>query len=262
MSRKGNDISRRKSTPKLRMRKKDEEALRKAVKNFNAKLARLEKADSSVALPNKVTVKTLRASVETRAEFNELLSDLRKFTVRGAEKPHELKDGTEITSWEYHRAEDYKNRVNRYKAKKRKEIEAQEVKVGGKGQKKTRAEMGKIKENSLKPFEKEIDTMSGKDFKAFMKGADKILNAQERRQGLIEMRENYLKGLQQSGILDTKPIIKDYVESLPLDKFLETIETDETGSFGFIYEPQELKAKAELITDTWKTAHDEAIQNK
>lgn len=71
----------------IRWRSEDSEALRKAVKNYNAKITRISKSDplSRGLLPEKVSVAELRQGIKSRADFNRKIRDLRGYTQRGGE---------------------------------------------------------------------------------------------------------------------------------------------------------------------------------
>lgn len=70
--------------PNIRWRKRDNETLRKAVKNYNAKITRLErnKPDLSNVLPERITVKEMRGLIKTRKDFNAQIDKLKDFAKR------------------------------------------------------------------------------------------------------------------------------------------------------------------------------------
>lgn len=71
----------------IQWRQEDSAALQKAVKNYNAKIKRLEKNDplSRGLLPDNVTMKEMRQSIKTRADFNRKIKELQSYTQRGGE---------------------------------------------------------------------------------------------------------------------------------------------------------------------------------
>lgn len=71
----------------IQWRQEDSAALQKAVKNYNAKIKRIEKNDplSRGLLPEKQTVRELRQGIRTRADFNRKLKELQSYTQRGGE---------------------------------------------------------------------------------------------------------------------------------------------------------------------------------
>ena len=71
----------------IQWRQEDSEALQKAVKNYNAKIKRIEKNDplSRGLLPEKATMAEMRQKVKTRADFNREVKKLQNYTQRGGE---------------------------------------------------------------------------------------------------------------------------------------------------------------------------------
>lgn len=70
----------------------------RVVSNFNRKIARLQKA-GQVVLPQRVSVRELKASANTRGELNRQLRDLQRFGRRGSENIVTV-GGKEYTAYE------------------------------------------------------------------------------------------------------------------------------------------------------------------
>lgn len=71
--------------PNIRWRKADNENLTRAVRNYNAKIARMAKKDPGAELPPRISIKDIRADIQTRSDFNDVLRSLRAFSSRGGE---------------------------------------------------------------------------------------------------------------------------------------------------------------------------------
>ena len=74
----------------IRWSEADEKELQRVVKNFNAKIARLEKKidpkdTNPVLLPERVKVSVLRDMIQTRQDLNRELNALKRFSKKGAE---------------------------------------------------------------------------------------------------------------------------------------------------------------------------------
>ncbi len=67
---------------KIRWQKSDSEELNRAVKNFNAKITRIEKKNPELknALPEKVSAKQLKELINTRQDLKRELNALKRFT--------------------------------------------------------------------------------------------------------------------------------------------------------------------------------------
>ena len=241
---------------KIRWRKSDLAELQRVIKNFNAKLTRLDKkgADMSI-MPERLSKKEAMGKIETRADFNRFVKSAQRFTTRGAETAVKSKRGFVDTKW----AVDEALRLNRRKeARKKRELaklSEQEVLSRGKGTGVKRAEMGTVRENELKPSKKNIDNMSQREWELFKKGLesemyDKYSEAKKQR-----MKENYIKAMINVGIDET---IQAIVEAMPLDEFVNTVINDQEGSFDYVYSPEELSVVNMSLRETWEAAADRA----
>lgn len=79
--------------PNIRWRQSDNESLRKAVKNYNAKITRLAKSKPELKdhLPERASMKTLREKIGTRADFNRQLGKLQEFAQRDIDTAYDIR---------------------------------------------------------------------------------------------------------------------------------------------------------------------------
>lgn len=90
----------------IRWSDSDDQLLRKTVKNFNAKITRLNKKlppEKRNALPGKASVKELKEVISTRQDFKREIASLQRFSKRGAEEIVKAPDNyynVEITEWQ------------------------------------------------------------------------------------------------------------------------------------------------------------------
>ena len=90
---------------RINWRDSDKQELKRAVKNFNAKIKRLEKKNPSNknVLPEKVSVAQMQELINTRQDLNREINALKRFTKRGAEEIVDV-PGTDynlkITKWQ------------------------------------------------------------------------------------------------------------------------------------------------------------------
>ena len=202
-------------------------------------------------MPARVTKKQALESISTRAEYNRLIKSLQRFSKRGAEQPVSSSRGAKSTKWE---TEEYKikQRIeNARRTRERKKLEAEEVLSRGKGTGQKRASMGTIKENALKPIKKDFQNLSSKEWDLAKRNIDRQLNAKYREVQKKKMKDNYIKGLTEAGYPES--LIKQIKET-PLDAFVHTVNTDQEASFDFIYDPLEMKTKADALAGVWSNA--------
>ena len=142
----------------MRWRESDRKELERVIKNFNAKLYRIEKNHPEIMdyQPAKVSKKEILETITTRADYNRTIKNLQKFSKRGAETPVKSSRGAKATQWAVDKYKQEQRTENIRRAKRRKELEEKEVKIGKKGTGIKRAQMGDIKENAVKPHNLKI----------------------------------------------------------------------------------------------------------
>lgn len=74
--------------------------IQKIVKNFNAKINRLERQEQEIK-PEKTSVSELKKIYQDRRQLKRKLRQLKAFSERGAEKVFITPGGVEMTEWEY-----------------------------------------------------------------------------------------------------------------------------------------------------------------
>lgn len=235
----------------IRWRKSDYSKLSHTIRKFNKKAFTLEvtRPDLSGNIPDLLDYKTVKSGIKTRADLNRFIKKHERFLREGAEELHKSTRGAVMTQWEKHEFEIAQNVENMRRAKRKKRIDKMKVTQGGKDTGVTRAEMGSIKENEVKPSKKNVDNMSQKEWDAARKLFDKKLRSDYNEEKTRAMKSNYILGLIRAGY--SQEII-DLVSRVPLETFLDIVDTDVYAEFDFIYDPQELKDKEELLNETWK----------
>lgn len=110
--------------PDIRWRKQDIATLKKVVKNFNAKIARILKKNPDAAdyLPDKVSYANLKKDIETRKDYNSIVNSLKRFSKKGAEEPIINPQGVKTTRWEKREVGIKVGVINRKRAAKRKTL--------------------------------------------------------------------------------------------------------------------------------------------
>ena len=82
----------------IRYHKKLNQEINRTIKNFNQKIARLEKQEREL-LPSKITKQELKNTSFTRAELQRKLKELQRFSKRGAEDIIETKGDVKLTQY-------------------------------------------------------------------------------------------------------------------------------------------------------------------
>lgn len=236
----------------IRWKPDDNQELRKAVKNFNAKISRLEKKDpqNKEALPEKITVKQIKELISTRQDLKRELNALQRFSKRGAEKIIEIPDtdyNLKTTKWQKEEMTRRTAIINRKRKRRLKEVAETEIKSRGEklGYRRGNIGMGKASEIELQPLKAFTAKMNrrdlGKKFNLIMK---------ESQQGYwnkrdILMKKNYISSLEQNfNANDIKAVIK-HIDDMDFNDFRKIFEA-EGGNFELSYPPDEESYNAHL----------------
>lgn len=205
----------------------------RTIKNFNQKIARLERQEREL-LPSKVTKKQLQ-SYETRADLKKKLKEMQRFTKRGAEDVITTKGGARITQFEL---ENLKQDLKVRKAKLTREINKLKTvtpTVLGKKQSKTFAEMGdqdflnKVAMYEL--LDKNIMTLTKEEIQDLKRRIKKLEDVEKYKDEVF--KENYLKMLTDLGYYtgyDSSKLkmIHDEIIDLKTKDFLNLFNTERT----------------------------------
>ena len=239
---------------KIKWTDDDQKELERVVRNFNAKITRLQKKDPSQllnslpegmrvnknALPDKVTVRQMKELIHTRQDLKRELNSLKRFSKKGAEKMELVPDtdyNLQVTNWQ--RKEMNRNRgvVNR-RRKERLEM-IRNVSVAGHDFTLGELGMGKQAENELKPTTSFYRTMTQTD----LKKRHLSLQAERQSQFFTEkdyrVKENYIKALKNNYGESRVEDIVNAIEKMDLREFLDKFMAVDLNKFEFAYGPED-----------------------
>lgn len=98
----------------IRYNKELNTSINAIVRNYNAKITRLENISEELYLPEKTSVRELKESAKNRQELNRMLKDLQRFSERGMERTVTFSSGVEMSKYQ---AETLKRNLRIAKAK-------------------------------------------------------------------------------------------------------------------------------------------------
>lgn len=266
---------------KIRWTDDDEKELKRVVKNFNAKLNRLEKKDpqnynkntlpsfydkSSETYTERLSVRQLKELINTRKDLKRELNALKRFSKRGSEQLVEIptKDDTlKITKWQRREMLTRVNYINKRRAKRLDEIENTEVSSGGVGLGYTRGQlgMGKQELKALEPmeaFSKSVDKYSVKrKFATIMtQSQHDYFNARD-----YLLRESFIKGMSENyRPEDIQEVIKA-IREMDLNDFLSEFYKD-PNAFEWDYPPDDEKYQEYVnhLKSTWIPSYRDEVK--
>ena len=180
----------------IRYDKKLNQEINRTIKNFNQKIARLEKQEKEL-LPSKITKKDLKTSVYTRSELQRKLKELQRFSKRGAEDIITTSGGIRLTKYELNEIKRENARVKRNITREINRLKFNKPKIFGKTQTSTFSEMGDTDYLNLvarrKALEKDINKLSRDEFERFTKLIEKTGKSQQYMNNIF--KEKYFEML-------------------------------------------------------------------
>lgn len=123
--------------------------INKTVRNYNAKINRLQKQNPTLSLPEKISAKSLKNISDTRTELNRNLQRLKRFSKRGAEENIVLPTGEIISNYELSELKRESARLQRNLTRRINELASTTPKVAGIKQDYNYAEMGDMRLNNM-----------------------------------------------------------------------------------------------------------------
>ena len=84
----------------IRYNKELNTSINAIVRNYNAKITRLEKVAEELYLPEKTSARELKESAKNRQELNRMLKDLQRYSERGIEKTVRFASGVEMSKYQ------------------------------------------------------------------------------------------------------------------------------------------------------------------
>lgn len=226
----------------IRWREADEKELRRVVKNFNAKITRLEKKDpkNSAALPERVSAAQLRDMIETRQDLNRELNALRRFSERGAEEIVTV-PGSDytltLTKWQKKEMTRREVIVNQVRKRQRERVANIEMTSRGEslGYRKGDIGMGKAERVALEPVKAFTPSMNRRDLnKRFSQLRKESQSNYWARRNEV-MRENYIRTIETNF---PEAMVSDVVErirEMDFEEFRKVFEAEDQGTFEFAY---------------------------
>ena len=262
----------------IRYDKKLNQQINRTIKNFNQKIARLEKEQKEL-LPTRITKRDLKSEVYTRNELKRKLKQLQRFSTRGAEEIITTKGGVRLTQYELNEIKRENARVKRNITRELNRLKINKPKVFGKTQASTFSEMGDSEYLNLvarrKALEKNITKINKEEFERFKKLVEKTGRSQQYMNNIF--KENYFEMLTDLGYYfdyDNEKLkeLKEKLMQLKPNDFLKLFKEDKsiraildyypviTKSFSAI-NPDDIKEDVTNLYDNLIDNIDEIIQD-
>lgn len=262
----------------IRYDKKLNQEINRTIKNFNQKIARLEKEQRDL-LPSKITKKNLKSNVYTRTELKRKLKELQRFSTRGAEEVITTRGGVRLTKYELNEIKRENARVKRNITREINRLKVEKPKIFGKKQTSTYSEMGDHDFLNLvarrKALEKDVNKLSREEFERFTKLVAKTGKNQQYMNNIF--KENYFDMLTKTTYYfdydkEKLAYLKDKLMKLQPNDFLKLFREDKsvraildyypvvTNSFNAI-NPDDIKEDVVNLYDNLVNNIDEIVKD-
>lgn len=248
---------------KIRWRESDQDDLRKAVKNFNAKITRLEKKypGQKNTLPERMSVREIKELVTSRNDLKRELNSLRRFTRPGAEQLVDVPDSDynlKTTKWQ---KEEMSRRVGMINRKRKERYDAiKDVEMTSRGEKlgytagaaAEQIGMGSIDSNSTKPMNAFTPKMTRTDlnykFKSIM--IESQQNYWNEREEI--MRQTYIRTLLENFAEGDIADVIERIENMDFKEFYSSYVSD-AGKWESLYpgSKEDYDSYVEGLKSTW-----------
>ena len=227
----------------IKWRKSDEKELAKAARKFNAKRTRLIKKNPKMEeyLPPKISTKKMKDEIKTRRDFKKALNSVERFMRKGAEKPITTKEGVKTTVYEKKEIEIKIRVINAKRAAERKRANVSTEK----------GTMGTIRENNLKPKQVDINKIKKSDWDKFKESVEKQSRDSYFQDKYDRYKKNLLKGLKDAFGEKGEELLK-MAEQIPAEQLTQMYYDDPILQIDFIYDPLEMNAKIDAMTEHLK----------
>lgn len=243
------------------------ETLRRAVRNFNSKIKRLEGRD--LLLPEKANMKIIKSRITNKWDLNREIDRLQRFSERGMEKTVTTKSGVQISKYELTNLKKEQNRLVAKLDRQIKRLGSIIPTTFGIKEDVTIAQMGTEQLSNLKARrenlrKRKLSTLTKEGFSELKSLIQKTINKDKYL--ISEFKENYIEKMllnlgyyvgYDSEKLET---MKEKLLKLPDKKFLELFNTEEGIRAIRDFYPETYKTESEN-ENTINTLYDELYKN-
>lgn len=236
----------------IRWTENDRRELQRSVKNFNAKVSRLEKkyeGRTDVVIPERVKVKDLRELIGTRRDLQVELRSLQAFSRKGSEElvRADTNDTIYLTKWQKKELIKRSKPINEERARRREELENKELIHKGTelGYTKGALGMGKTDTIMLRPTQPFTKSMTKADINKKLEHYRRESQSTYWKKRDLIMRESFIKALENNfNPSQVRKIIQN-INRMDIEEFKNRLLSD-PQDFDLAYTRSEDEAEATL----------------
>lgn len=206
----------------IRYDSKIQSEIRKTVKNFNAKISRLEKQGREL-IPNKVSVQELKDFYTDRKELQRKLKQMRKFSTRGIEDIVKTSKGYRLTKYDLSIIKQERTRAIR-----RSKREIKRLRENLSPLQITRKSALNLEEDRLRILQRDVMDLSSTQLQSLVSNINRELNYDKKTE---QFQENFFNAIfYEAGVADvessTVENIQNTLAKLTPDQLLKLYKED------------------------------------
>lgn len=218
----------------------DEARLKRLVKNFNAKIRRIEKNRPEIAAlqPPKENLKALRETLKgmSRVDINYQFKKMENYLKKGAELPYTTKQGVNTTVWE---KKEIDRAVRTINARNKALIQKYEPST-------TKGTMGTIERNNLQPRKNRVNTIQPKDYNRYVSNLFKQVMQNDAGRN-ERYKENFLKAVE--NIMGENSKLYQVVKNMDSGLLTKYYYTEPLLQLTFVYDPKDAEEIENLMLE-------------
>lgn len=224
----------------IRWREQDIKQITNLVRQFNAKITRIEKKFPEIEsyLPERINKQMLMGKIETRQDYNRVVNSYKRFMRKGAEAPIMNKQGLQVTLWEKREMQIATATINRKRSMQRKKADVSTEK----------GTMGSIEKMNLLPKKFNFESMGYEAFQKFKETVEKQIMSNYYKEKDELYKANYIKALE--NIFGKGNKLIPIVNKISSKRLVQLFYEDPNMQIDFIYDPIEIESVFEILEET------------
>ena len=224
-------------------RPQDKKELARLIKNFNAKINRIQKAHPEINyLPEKFKMREVKNSFHTRKDFNNFKKSAERFMRSGSEKLRHFETGIDMTQWEYREYAIKVSTINRKRTRHERRVNERQYRAGGKEVGSKRGETMNVKKQIYRKKKANFNKIRpGKEFEKFKESVEKQYHSDYEIEKYAQYKENYIQRLKdtffEGKYQETLDALLNKLNNMSAKDIYDTAFFDAEMSIKFTYDP-------------------------
>lgn len=238
--------------PNIKWRNIDRVTLSKTVQQFNAKLTRTLKRNPELIdiLPDRITIKDVRESIQTRDDFNRAIKSYKRFLKKDATKIVSNKQGLRTTKWQRNETQYKVNRINQIRRAERKRANVSTEK----------GTMGTILENNLKDKNYNFNTIQPQNWNKIMNQINKMISENYMDDMYVRYQQNYIKAMFNVMPPDMAATLQEMVNKFTPEQFTQLYYSNPLLGIDYFYSPEDIQSVYDtILEELWNTGKEMEI---